>query len=615
MPKTSQPIEYSLVVSPKGYFSKREITNMEPNALVAGSKNMIINDGDKVATRKGYTLDGSAGAIPSGVDSSYDFISRMGKKILRSFQGATAGTGKLQVRTEYVAGTIVHADLLTGLTRTNYSYTSWWDATESLRVMIFVDGSTSIRMWGGGVAYVASNTATTLTKSGTRTWAEEGFFISLSGRTVSIDGITYAYTGGETTTTLTGLVGLPAIAIGTPAFQGVVTVTSMTGVSPDATPDEVMTRDNQVWYGSSLESTTPTPVIWGSRNTDYKNCSFTTPIRVPGEGFKLILDNYTVGFTQDEDFTYVFAGLDDIYKVLFELNSTQAGETLIIKKLRAGSGQSAISGKAIIPVKNGIMYFTNEKTLSWLTNIQNVFTPQSLPISDPIKNDFDSFDLTESTGIFYENAIWLAIPQENLVYIYDFDKALWQTPQTIPVSSFSVIKNETTQENELYGHSNTKNESYKLNNGLSDNGVAIEFIAAFAYRQYGNRASLKQYDQYYNELYMSLSTDVTVSHKYEYLGSELIVDKIINGTDTGLIFGTVIDANLGKNNLGKDPLGSTATQITELSKYRCIHELKAVDFFENQIVYSSGSEDAQFEILSHGPDIRMSANLPTSYAR
>ena len=606
---TKDPIEYSLVISPKGYFNKREITNMEPNCLVVGSKNMIINDGDKVATRKGYTLDGSAGAVTNKINSSYDFISKNGKKILRAYDGATANTGVLQVRTEYTAGTPVWEELLTGLTNTDFSYTSWWYATEAVRVMLFVDGTTSVRMWGGGVAYVSSNDATTLTKSGTETWAQAGFFINLAGRTVSVNGNTYAYTGGENTTTLTGLVGLPAFTAGQPVFQGVVTDTSITGAS-GITPDVVMTRDNQVWYEDTRSA-----VIYGSKNTDWADCGFTTPIRVPGEGFKITLDNFVVGSTQDEDSTYVFAGTDDIYKITFLLNAAQDGESIVIKKLRAGAGQSAISNKAIIPVKNGIMYFTNEKTLSWLTSVQNVFTPQSLPISDPIKNDFDSFDLTGATGVFFENEIWLAIPAENLVYRYDFDRALWQTPQTLPVSSFSIIKNETTQSNELYGHSNSKNETYKLNDGLSDNGVVIDFIACFAYRQYGNRASYKQYDQYYNELYMSGSTDVTVTHKYEYLGAELVVEKLIDGTDTGLLFGPVVDANLGKNNLGKDPLGSTATDIPDLGKYRCIHELKPVDFFENQIVFSSDSEDAQFEILAHGPDIRMSTSLPTSIGR
>ncbi len=610
MSKNNAQQDYSLVVSPKGYTHKREITNSAPEYLVYGSKNMIINDGDKVASRKGFTLDGSANTVTQGIDSSYDFLSKYGKRIMRSYQGATAGTGKLQIRTEYTTGTPLYYDLLTTLTYTDFCYTTWWNATESIREVIFVDGTTSIRKWGGGVAYVASATANTITKSGTETWAQAGFYTALAGRTVSINGTTYTYTGGETTTTLTGVAALPALTAGQPVFQGVVTITSLTGVSPAITPDVVMTKDNHIFYGYTKSS-----VIWGSKTTDYADCSFTTPLRVPGEGFKMTLDSFTVGFTQDTNAVYIFAGLDDLYKIDFVLTSDGGGESIVITKLRAGAGQSAISQKAIIPVKNGVMYFTNEKTLTWLTSVQNIFTPQSLPTSDPIKDDFDSYDLTGATGVFFENEIWIAIPAESLVYRYDFDKALWQTPQTIPVASFSIIKNETTQENEIYGHSNSVNETYKLNDGLTDNGVTIEFIAAFAYRQYGDRAKLKQFDELYAELYMSTSTNVTVTNNYEYRGSELIIEKTIYGTDTGLMFAPNVDANLGKDNLGKNPLGSTINEESDLNKYRVIFEMKLTDFWEHQVIFSSDSEQAQFEILAHGPNVSLSTNLPRSIKR
>lgn len=611
MPKSQVITTYDLITSPKGYQNKREITNQDPHVLVAGSRNMIINDADKVATRKGYTLDGAAGTVNNGIDSDYDFVSKTGKVIFRSYQGATANTGKLQIRTEYTPGTVLWYDLLTALTYTEFDYTSWWYATEATRVMVFVDGTTSIRMWGGGMAYIASNTGTTLTKSGTTSWAQAGFFINLVGRTVTIPGYgTYAYTGGETTTTLTGLTALPAITVGTPAFQGVITITSLTGVSPAITPDVVMTRDNQIWYGD-----TRTSVIWGSKNTDYADCGFTTPVRVPGEGFKITLDNFTVGFTQDSDANYVFAGFDDLYKIQFVLNSAATGESLVIQKLRAGASQAAISQKAIIPVKNGVMYITNEKTLTWLTSVQNVYTPQALPISDPIKNDFDSFNLEGATGVFFENAVWICIPLENLTYVYDFDKALWHTPLTLPLSGFSIIPNSETGSNDLYGHSNNKSESYKLNDGLTDNGVTIEYIAAFAYRQFGNRGILHQFDEYFQELYMSETTTLTCTHKYEYQGSEIILDKMIDGSDKGLVFALTSDGNLGKDNLGKNPLGGTTIEPNVLNKYRCIHEMKLVDFFEHQIIFSSDDEEAQFEILSHGPNVKASTNIPRSIKR
>lgn len=606
-----RPTVYDLVVSPTGYFNKREITNQDEHALIVGSKNMIINDSDKVATRKGFTLDGAAGSIKNGIQSNYDFLSKQGKIALRAFQGATANTGELQVRTEYTLGTPIWYDLLTSLTYTDFSFTTWWNSSEVLRVMIFVDGTTSIRMWGGGLAYIASNTATTLTKSGTESWAQAGFFISVASRTVTIPGYgTFTYTNGESTTTLTGLSGLPAIAVGTPAFQGVMTVTSLTGVSPAINPNVVMTKNNQIWYEDTRTST-----IWGSKNTDYTNCSFTTPVRLPGEGFKITLDNLAVGSIEDSDSIYVFAGLDDLYKIDFVLTADGTGESITIKKQRTGAGQASISNKAIIPVGNGIMYLSNEKTLKWLTSVENIITPQSLPISDPIKNDFDSFDMTGATGIFFENAAWICFPAENLTYIYSFNKRMWQTPQTIPISGFSIIKNQITQMNELFGHSNSTNETYKLNDGLDDNGVRIEYVAAFAYRQFGNRGFMHQFDEYFQELYMSVSTVVTCTHKYEYQGSEIIIPKTISGSDSGLKYALQADGNLGKKNLGKNPFGSTDVATSTLNKYRCIHEMKLIDFFEHQIIFSSDVANAQFEILAHGPNVKSSSQIARSIKR
>jgi len=598
--KTQNTIYPFLIIDkPIGYFNKREITNQDFRALVKGSKNIIINDGDKWSSRLGYTLDGQAKTVNKGTDSSFDFISKQGTKVLKSNQGATANTGKLKVRTEYTAGTPIYYDLLDSLTYTEFNYTTWWYDTEVTRTLIFVDGTTSIRMWGGGLAYVASNTATTLTKTGTKTWAEEGFFVSHASRSVRINGVDYTYTGGETTTTLTGLTALPTFTVGEPVFQSVVTITSLTGVSPAITPNLIWTKDNSIIYSDEKSS-----VCWGSKVTDYKDCSFTTPLRIPGEGFKITLDSNTVGFTQNGSSLFIFAGRDERYEVKFIINNDGTSESITFDKKIAG-GQAALSQSAIIPVKNGIMYFTNEKTLTWLTSIENIFTPQSLPTSDPIKDDFDSYDLTGVSGVFYGNAVWIAIPRENLVYIYDFDKALWQSPQTIPVSRFSII------ENVLYGHSNTSNESYQLNIGNNDNGVKIEFIAAFAYRNFGDRAVLKQFDEYFLETYQTEGTIVKATHNFEYKGYDGIIEKELDGGDIPLRFSNTFDVSLGKDNLGKNPLGSSTFQLSNLNKYRVFWDMKVEDFFEHQIILSSDSENAQFEILAHGPNARVSTNLPT----
>lgn len=598
--------KFDVVINPKGYINKREITNADPQFLVKESKNMIINDGDKVSTRLGYTKDGQARTVTKKVDSSFDWESKWGLKVVKSFQGATASAGKLRVRTtDYLTSTIIYQDILSSLTTTTFAYSTWWNTTETQDVLLFVDGSTTLRMWSGGYGYVASQAGggTTLTLLGGLTWKQSGFLSALAGRSVTINGTTYTYTGGEGTTTLTGVASLPAITNGQFVSQTVVSNTSITGLSTFAF-DRIDVQNNHVWLGD-----TESREIYVSKSTNYLDYTYTSPVRVPTDGWKMTLDNCTVGFIQDDDVMYVVAGTADYYKVTRQTTADGEGETFKVQKLRSGTGQAAVSNNAIIKVKNGVILVTNEKTVDWFTNVQNINTPQALPLSDPIKNDFDSYDLTGVTGKFINNALYIAVPAENLVRIYDFDKALWQPPFDIPVAFFSVI------DNHLYGHSNSSDVSYKLEDGLNDDGVSIFFCAAFAYRQFGDRTKYKSFDEYYTELYMSTSTTVTATHRYEYGGSESVVDKYIRGTDTGLVFAPAYDSSLGKNTLGSDPLGSTSADVSALNKYRCIHEMKKVDFFEHQVLFTSSDPDAQFEILAHGANVSMSTNVPRSIKR
>ncbi len=599
--------KFNIIVDPLGYINKREITNCDPRFIVAGSKNMIINDGDKVSTRLGFTRDGQVRVVTEGHDSATDWASKWGLKVVKSGQGATANTGKMKVRsTDYNTGDIKYQDILSSLTITAFNYSTWWNSTENQDVLLIIDGTSTLRMWSGGMGYVAAQGAggNTLVLLGGGTWKQSGFLSSLAGRSITIAGTSYTYTGGESTDTLTGVAVLPAIAVGTFVSQTVVSNSSITGLPATYTFDVIDVQNNHVWLGD-----TESREVYVSKSTNYIDYTYSSPVRLPSDGWKMTFDNCTIGFVQDNNVMYVTAGNQDYYEVTRQMTADATGETFNIRKLRSGPGQAPISANAIIRVKNGIIIITQEKTVDWLTNIQNINTPQSLPLSDPIKNDFDSFDLTGVTGKYINNQLYVCIPAENKVMIYDFDKAMWFPPQDIPVSFFSII------DNHLYGHSNSSDVSYKLEDGLTDDGVAIDFVAAFAYRQYGDRTKMWDYDEYYSELYMSSITNVTVTHKYEFGGAESVVDKTITGTDTGLIFAPAYDNSLGKEPLGSNPLGGTTADVSVLNKYRCIHELKKVDFFENQITFSSSDSGAQFEIIAHGPNIQMSTNIPTSIKR
>lgn len=169
---------------PMGYRNREDITNLPPGVLVVGSQNVITNVSERVQVRQGYTLDGAGETINAPILSSFDWITRgNGERHLRAGYLTSAGNdGKLQFRYEDSAGTVTWKDLKTALTTVSLNFTTFWDTTEVIRVMLWVDGSSNINEWSGAVTEVASSTSTTLTKTGTETWAEAGFYTAKSGR-------------------------------------------------------------------------------------------------------------------------------------------------------------------------------------------------------------------------------------------------------------------------------------------------------------------------------------------------------------------------------------------------------------------------------------------------
>ena len=66
--------EFSVTNQFLGYVNKPDITNIAPNYLVVGSQNVISTDGNTVALRGGYTIDGATSTDESPIRSSYDWL-------------------------------------------------------------------------------------------------------------------------------------------------------------------------------------------------------------------------------------------------------------------------------------------------------------------------------------------------------------------------------------------------------------------------------------------------------------------------------------------------------------------------------------------------------------
>lgn len=465
------------------------------------------------------------------------------------------------------------------------------------------------------------------------TWAESRFFTINAGdgnnRSVNIRGITYTYTGGEATGTLTGVTPSPPVQSAVPVTGDLVvqtvriytpTLSVGGGASSPAflgfNCNLISMQNNYVFYGS----TTSREIIV-SKSANFADMGYTTPIRKPGEGFELVLDSCPTAFApaadqatiQKNGLVTIFGGTEDEYLVTFTQSSDLTTENISISKQKTGTGLAARSQECVATIRNAILFLTQEPTLDMIGHMAlGIDVPKTVPLSDPIKDDIEAYDLTDASMKYVQRNLYIALPKQATYLIRDFQNNYWQPPQVASYSFFSVI------DGELCAHSAYSNETYQLNQGYNDNGSPISFVAAYGYDNYAARFSLKGFDEHATELYMSQNTKVLKTINYEYKGSQDQRSFIIDGSIEAINFLPKDTVSLGSHKLGDNPIGSSANPLSDttdgyesMGKCRCIQSTSLLDFFERQVVFSSSKIDDRWMIIGFGENVMMSDNNPS----
>ena len=194
--------------------------------------------------------------------------------------------------------------------------------------------------------------------------------------------------------------------------------------------------------------------------------------------------------------------------------------------------------------------------------------------------------------------------------IYDVDRGLWQPPQNISGSRLAVINGE------WYMHSLFGDETYKLDDGYTDNGIKIDCKAYFAYNSWEDRAMLKDHTERYVEMYLTNNQTAEFVERYEYRASAAEKRFTIDTTNPAFIFEPMESAGLGQVPLGSEQLGGNAGAEEESNagkvKYRRIFGSDPMEYFEIQSGFEWSQNDSQAEILSLGMNVRQSVNYPQS---
>ncbi len=579
-------------------------------------------------TPTGSHLDLVQSSINASIKSSFDWNSKNNSEIhMRAGFLTSAGSdGKLQFRWTDSSNNVFWSDLLTGLSTTNYNFTTFWDTTELIRLCLFVNGTSNIFEWSGAYDTVVSSTSNTITVS--KPIATTGFY-SARNRVITIRGIDYTYTGisGNTFTGVTPdpTVGSGTIYAGDIAVQKVVTTanSSFTAGPPSAFPNALIsTLNNQIFIGSLTSST-----FWMSKINSFVDFSFSASGRLPGEGATATLDDNLVAFVPQEDVMYISCGKTFWYNTKLTqsaaaiYNSATASttsityETFEVKLLKTNPRQGAQSQSLVGKMKNDVIMITNEPTFDTMGRVDQILgTPQTTNISDSIKLDFDQYDFTGGSVFYWRYYLLVAVPAEGLILMYSLTTKSWESPQTIPITRFYTVNGD------LYGHSFNSSESYQLFTGYSDRATATASgqpylaIANFSYQNFGTRTTLKNQNKFYMEGYISANTTLNCVINYEQDGNLTTQAFTILGDDAALIGGQNDSNSLGKNPLGSQPGGSMIpSSLTGLPpKFRVVKTFPRFDFYECQFSFSILGTDQNFQLLAFGTNAQPSDT--TNYA-
>jgi hypothetical protein len=571
--------------------------NLNSNPVVSGS---TTTSGNTVSS-SGQTLVFSMPNQPANGDTAMFVLNGQSVQVqFVSVIGSTPGNvligGSASVTMTHLLG-LLNAPTTTNTTQVAFS------TTNALLV--------------GAFSYVVS---TGITLQGQQSWTQLGFMDQTSGRGVIINGQVFTYTGGEGTLTLTGVspdpttTPSPALTAGLPIVQApmVSPITAITSMRTNFNPNLIACVGNQVFYGSTTARD-----FYVSQPNDAFDCTVSSPARYPTDGGYLVADAALTAFVVQETTMYVSCAPDWWYTVVFgpiQTNPitnndgstmTYSFQTLVLSPLKVSPGQGAYSQEGVFKVKNSVFVLTNEPAIDDLGRIQDdLALPEAQTLTDSIKNNFLNYDFTGVYGIYAKYFLYVVLPAEGLMLVYNFFQQWWEAPQIFPFGRLSIINGD------LYGHSAQVPETYRvfIDNPLdpnvvySDNGNPINCIAAFSYDNFGVRDRRKNFGEIFIEGYIQPNTTLTVGEKYDFGGYSGLQTFSLSGANPANLVFTYADNSLGKVPLGKNPIGSITDSISNTPKFRHIFTTIKIDFFEYQQFFQSYDVDQQWQLLAYAVD-------------
>lgn len=599
--------EFKIMSAWASYNSSRDKTNVAESCWVRGSQNVYKTIAGTIANRPGQKRRNAANTTLAPVKSEYTWNTSWGAVL-----PLWVANGKLQV--EYNGS---YYDLLTSVTLTRYVFDKWFNSAEAKDRVLMVHGDSTIQHWSGGIATIASVTSNTLTKSGTGSWQQAGFSTVSGEKKIMIGGIEYTYTGGESTTTLTGVTPdptAPPVTAGTIAIQSVLTASSTPAAS--FSNDFIKVINNQAYVGSYTSR-----VCYISSNSDFKNYTVPTP-RVAGSPEFLTLDAPLKGIGVRQGNAHIGIGTSTWAVITFE--DITVGTTLTQKTNVSMKPMAALCApyahEFIDSVGDNLVFLAQDGQVRSYIDSNNSFTPRYPVLSQEVFDEIAQENPVGGQLKIIGDFTYVVFPISGKVFLYQVRETidangqsvgerLWHAPFIWNISRIDEISGV------VHGFSNANPQAYQLwNTGQfyddspSDEHIPYKSVLAFAYRTSGRRQGLVSFDKLYEEGYMTLGTTLNLRVNYDYQGYTDVAEQPVNSlTRPARFYGNSIasigDSTIGDESIGDGGISDSSDPHDAIPKFKNISPLPIVNCTEWQPIFTSELANDQWEILAIGGNV------------
>lgn len=591
-----------------GFVNRDDATQVRGVSVIG--QNMTFIGTDNPTVRKGYEVIGTEAADITPVTRAWIFETREGAKFeLKAYD--------TKVRYWLEGTSTDYLDLLTGLTADKeFAYANISDTASTTAKTFFCNGTDDWYEFTGAHATISGSTINTLSIA-SGTWTALGFYTT-GTRSIIIRGTVYSYTGGEGTTTLTGVTPDPTlqpVAAGDIAVQSPLVVSAMAtikgqvGFAHDGRIHARLETKKSIWNYSKLDN----PDDWTAGSSDgdggAKEVEFGGPITSFGKLNKTVLC-FKPRIIKLLDFIQVGSRVDSPrYQTLVSTDdkSTSLG---------------AVNQKSTFSTPKGVVFVTPDKRMMLLSGVTANNEPQYYTLSEPVQPIFDRGVHDEAAGICVNNIIYYAFKEtkdstyNDVVIIGDLTKITldangepvpirWDTPYIgWNVSDWTAIESETDKKIEVRWHSSINSSSYRIIDSKTDNTSSFTTTLRTWAETFDLPFKRKQMDMLYVEIKMSEITEVTATILYDedgVTGQEVFV---LDADSADHKFAKITYNPFGASVFGSQQFGSNP-ENDNMPKYRFFLELKKnVRFFTVSLQLSTDGEAQNYELVRYGYRLR-----------